>query len=52
VLQYVLDHLDKLHHPDATVLEFGVFRGFTLRRIARAFPDRIVYGFDAFQVRA
>lgn len=31
------------------VLEFGVFRGDTIRRIGKVFNDRIVYGFDSFE---
>lgn len=30
------------------VAEFGVFRGTTLTRIARRFPERTVHGFDSF----
>src|ERR1700730_14295135 len=31
------------------VCEFGVWRGATINRIARMFPDRTVYGFDSFE---
>ncbi len=31
------------------IIEFGVYRGRSLRRIAKIFPDRKVYGFDSFE---
>ena len=34
---------------DGLVLEFGVARGDSLRKIAAGFPDRPVYGFDSFE---
>lgn len=30
------------------IMEFGVFRGKTIRAIAKCVPNRIVYGFDSF----
>jgi Macrocin-O-methyltransferase (TylF) len=33
---------------DGMVLEFGVHRGASLRRIAKFFPDQVVHGFDSF----
>jgi hypothetical protein len=34
---------------DGAFLEFGVFKGGTIRYIARRCPDRIVHGFDSFE---
>lgn len=31
------------------IMEFGVYEGATLRSIARASPERLVYGFDSFE---
>jgi hypothetical protein len=31
------------------ILEFGVFRGGTIRYMAKRFPDRIIHGFDSFE---
>jgi hypothetical protein len=33
---------------DGTVAEFGVYKGASLTRIAKFFPDRTVHGFDSF----
>lgn len=35
--------------PAGLILEFGVYKGDTLREIARAAGERIVYGFDSFE---
>jgi hypothetical protein len=48
------DPLDEALHrtfvePDALLLEFGVFSGRTTRRIAAAFPNHDVFGFDSFR---
>lgn len=32
----------------ATILEFGVWRGFSINRLARRFPDATIHGFDSF----
>jgi hypothetical protein len=32
-----------------SILEFGVFKGGTIRYIARRCPDRVVHGFDSFE---
>ncbi len=34
---------------DGMLVEFGVWIGRSLKRIARRFPDRTVYGFDSFE---
>lgn len=34
---------------EGPILEFGLWKGRSLRRLARAFPGRRVYGFDSFQ---
>lgn len=34
---------------DGLVLEFGVARGDSIRKIAGGFPDKTVYGFDSFE---
>jgi len=34
---------------EGLVLEFGVFSGKTIRRIAATFPERDVFGFDSFE---
>src|SRR5262249_32922649 len=35
--------------PPGLVLEFGVYRGTTLKRIAQRCPGETVYGFDSFK---
>ena len=35
--------------PPGYVMEFGVYRGSSINRIAAAFPDQTVYGFDSFE---
>jgi hypothetical protein len=45
----VLDRaLRELHGQPGIGLEFGVYRGASLRRAARRFPKRSFYGFDSF----
>ena len=34
---------------DGVILEFGVFRGGTIRYLAKAVPGRKVHGFDSFE---
>ena len=45
----LLDHCLGLIAADGMILEFGVYRGHTIRRIAERFPDRQVFGFDSFE---
>ncbi|MBH0239557.1 class I SAM-dependent methyltransferase [Methylobrevis albus] len=33
----------------ATILEFGVWRGFSINRLARRFPQAQIHGFDSFE---
>ena len=35
--------------PRGLVMQFGVWKGGNLRKLARRFPDRIAYGFDTFE---
>lgn len=35
--------------PNGLIAEFGVYRGTTIRMMARRFPDRQIYGFDSFE---
>jgi predicted O-methyltransferase YrrM len=35
--------------PEGLMLEFGVHKGHTITQIAKALPDRKIYGFDGFQ---
>jgi hypothetical protein len=45
-----LDHaLSQASDVDGMALEFGVYRGETLRKIAQARGEKQVYGFDSFQ---
>jgi hypothetical protein len=45
-----LDHaLSQASDVDGMALEFGVYRGETLRKIAQARSEKQVYGFDSFQ---
>jgi hypothetical protein len=46
----VLDHACELvcSASPGLILEFGVWQGVTLNRLARTFPTRTVYGFDSF----
>jgi hypothetical protein len=45
-----LDHaLSRASDVDGMALEFGVYRGETLRKIAQARSEKQVYGFDSFQ---
>jgi len=39
----------KLPIIDGEILEFGVYQGKTMKHIAAAFPDKMIYGFDSFQ---
>jgi len=34
---------------DGLLLEFGVFKGRTIRKIAATFPDKEIFGFDSFE---
>ncbi len=34
---------------EGLILEFGVYKGHTIRMISNAFPERAVYGFDSFE---
>jgi hypothetical protein len=63
--RYVLDHIDlhkvcpdrlalldrclNILPSDGLVLEFGVYKGSTIRHIAGRLPKRQVYGFDSFE---
>ena len=46
-----LEHLEYAltHRKEGLILEFGVFRGTTIRLIARHSPQEKVYGFDSFR---
>ncbi len=45
-----LDHaLEQVKDLDGMALEFGVYRGESLRKIVAARPDKQVYGFDSFE---
>ncbi|WP_165374161.1 MULTISPECIES: class I SAM-dependent methyltransferase [Sorangium] len=46
VLDFVLDSVAR---PEGLVMEFGVFSGTTVNRIADACPDERVFGFDSFE---
>ncbi len=35
--------------PEGLFIEFGVWEGFWLNQLARAFPDKTFYGFDSFE---
>jgi hypothetical protein len=55
-LQRGVPHRDRLFDvclkeipAQGLILEFGVYRGQTLRQIASRFPGRKIYGFDSFQ---
>jgi hypothetical protein len=45
----VLNHAFSEIKLDGMMLEFGVFKGGTIRYIARNFPTRTVHGFDSFE---
>ncbi len=45
VLDKVMDRVKK----EGLILEFGVYSGQTINRIARRFPTRDVFGFDSFE---
>src|ERR1700679_2199879 len=45
----VLNHAFSETKLDGLMLEFGVFKGGTIRYIARNFPARTVHGFDSFE---
>jgi hypothetical protein len=47
--QLVAFAADVGRRTDGLICEFGVWRGTTINRLARYFPDRVVYGFDAFE---
>lgn len=34
---------------DGLILEFGVYKGESINKIGKFFPDRLVYGFDSFE---
>lgn len=36
-------------NPNGLFLEFGVFKGGTINRVARAMPDTTIHGFDSFR---
>lgn len=48
-----LAHLDRaleyVQKTNGAILEFGVFKGSTITRIAEYFPKDIVHGFDSFE---
>ncbi|GAX84758.1 hypothetical protein CEUSTIGMA_g12180.t1 [Chlamydomonas eustigma] len=46
-LAHVLQHV--ILPTEGVLVECGVWTGTTMNRIADAYPDRIVYGFDSFQ---
>ena len=39
----------KLPVIEGEILEFGVFQGKTIKHIANAFPNKIIWGFDSFE---
>ena len=45
----VLAHALSQVAPGGSVLEFGVFKGGTLRYIAKQVPNRTIHGFDSFE---
>ena len=45
----LLDHLLGLTPNDGMILEFGVYRGHSLRQIGERLPHRQVFGFDSFE---
>jgi hypothetical protein len=45
----ILEHCLSVAPSDGLVLEFGVYSGDTIRRIAEAKPTQKVYGFDSFE---
>ena len=45
-LDYVFKHETLL---DGLIIECGVFKGKSTRRIAERYPDRRIYGFDSFE---
>lgn len=46
-LDYALYNIS--HAKPGLVLEFGVYRGFTITKIANIFKESTVYGFDSFE---
>ena len=45
----LLDSVASQVPPDGLILEFGVYSGTTINRIAQDFPGRAVHGFDSFE---
>jgi hypothetical protein len=45
----LLDHCLGLIPDDGMILEFGVYRGHSLRQIGERLPHRQVFGFDSFE---
>lgn len=45
-MQHVLDNNQMIH---GEILEFGVFKGKSLRQLSEHFNNQIVYGFDSFE---
>lgn len=49
-LSFVLEkHLNDIAQNGKLVLEFGVFKGTSITRIAKSMPTKTVYGFDSFE---
>ncbi len=44
-----IDFASRLVPSEGVILEFGVRNGNTIRRLAKNFPTRRIYGFDSFQ---
>jgi hypothetical protein len=47
--KHFLDALAELDVAEGDILEFGVFKGESLRLIAERFPGRRIFGFDSFE---
>jgi len=46
---HALTHALTQFIPPGMMLEFGVWKGTTITEIAKAHPDRQVFGFDSFE---
>jgi len=45
LVSYALNQVD----VDGMYMEFGVYKGYSINRIAKEIPDKTVYGFDSFE---
>lgn len=43
------EHVDHVRESGDVVLDFGVYKGGSTRRLARMFPDLEIHGFDSFE---